>query len=99
MPVLRQKYDHNVEKGFPVLRAILDAAKMWREEGKLPADWAGALERCAGWKHATHPGAWSLIEDFEGQFGHDQVPPSQSRDPVGPDLQNKKNTGSCLEIR
>ena len=39
----------------------------------MPDDWAyGAQERCAKWRDSTHPAAWGLIEDFEGQFELDQ---------------------------
>ncbi len=58
-----------------MLRVLLDAAKRRRAAGAIPADWAaGARERCEKWRAPTHPEAWSMIEDFEGQFEDDDFP-------------------------
>ena len=46
------------------MRALLRVAGQLWEEGQRPDDWFDVVERCAFWRHSTHPAAWEMIEDF-----------------------------------
>ena len=66
--MLFQVYDQNEAGGFPMLRCLLASAASLRASGHMPIEWLDTRERCRSWYDATHPRAWSLLEDFEGQF-------------------------------
>jgi hypothetical protein len=55
-------YDHDAAGGFPILSALLAAA---RRRGRRPGRWIAFAEACAPWRDGTHPAAWELIVEFD----------------------------------